>query len=59
MDRQELIALGARLKTVLCEAVPEQSVTATTGFSVDSGVMTLSFHILPPGGLGVEEVKQA
>ncbi len=57
MDRQELMALGARLKTVLCEVMPEQSVTAKVGFYVDSGVMTLSFHILPPGGLGVGEVE--
>ena len=59
MDRQELTALGAQFKAVLCEAMPEQSVTAKAGFYMDSGVMILSFHILPPGGLGVEEVDLA
>lgn len=42
MDRQELTALGARLKMVLCEAVPGQNVNVTAGFYVDSDVMTLS-----------------
>ena len=50
MDRQELISLGARLKQILCEAVPEQNVTVTAGFCVDSDVVTLCFCIAPLDG---------
>ncbi len=55
MDRQELTALGARLKAVLCEVMPEQSVTAKAGFHMDSGVVTLSFQITSLHGYCAEE----
>lgn len=59
MDRQELLALGTRLKQVLCEVVPEQNVTATAEFCVDSDVVTLSFYIQTLGGLRVTEAREA
>lgn len=57
MDRQELISLGARLKVVLCEAVPEQNVIATAGFCVDSDVVTLSFHVTAQDGYQVAKAE--
>lgn len=50
MDMQELIEIGKRLRQVLCEYVPEQSVESKAGFCMDSDIVTLSFHITVPGG---------
>lgn len=47
MSGQELMALGARLKQIISEYVPEQNITAKAGFYVDSDVVTLNFHISP------------